>query len=314
MVTLECFQCLGYVINITSVPESIVTYIRQAISISEDVDLAIYSSSTKKRHRKIILKYFNISDVRKKQREYMKESALKSASFKENLADIINDMIETLVKERFELPGFSTLERLARAVRSIVNTKLYEQITNDINEESKAFLDTLFDTSLSPDTATTGWAFLKQEMKNPSTNNVKDFIADLDQLKVWQAKAPAALDRIPSHRLEQFVDEAMALDSSDMKNLKPEKRYALAVILLHFQLAGRFDDIAAIFTCWMRKMRNDAKIELDEYTLSKKSETDNLVSILHKVLLASNNPGTLSERLTAIDSILPEDKERGQGE
>lgn len=309
MIMLKCFQCLGYLVNITAVPEIIVTYIRKSIAISEHIDLASYSPSTKKRHRKVILTYLDISDATPKQREYMKESALKSASFKESLADIINDMIETLVKERFELPGFSTLERLARAARALINTRLYEQITHNLNEESKKFLDTLFDTSLAPDTATTGWSFLKQEMKSPSTNNVKHFITDLDQLKAWRLKAPASMDKIAAHRLEQFVDEAMALDSADMKNLKAEKRYALAVTLLHFKLARGLDDIAAVFIRWMRKMRHDAKLALDAYTLSKKSETDSLVSILRGVLLASNNAGMPTERLEAIDSSLPKDKE-----
>lgn len=312
MVTLKCFQCLGYVINLTQVPEIIIAHISQAIAVSDPInitDLTDYSTSTKTRHRKIIIKYLGISGSSKQQREHMKGSALKSASFKENLFDIINDMIETLIKERFELPGFSTLERLARAARALINTKLYEQITNEINDGSKIFLDTLFDITLAPDKATSGWAFLKQEMKSPSTNNVKEFISNLGLLKKWRERAPTQMNKIPAHRLEQFVDEAMALDSSDMKNLKPEKRYALAVTLLHFKLASRLDDIAAVFIRWMRKMRHEAKVALDEYTLAKKSETDSLVSILYTVLLASYSLGTSSKKLQAIKNSLPENKE-----
>jgi nucleoid DNA-binding protein len=70
----------------------------------------------------------------------MKQSALKSAAFKEGLADIINDMIETLIKERFELPGFTTLERMARAARTLTRTKLYEHITAKLSDESKIFI------------------------------------------------------------------------------------------------------------------------------------------------------------------------------
>ncbi|CEG56883.1 DUF4158 domain-containing protein [Legionella fallonii] len=183
ILTLKCFQCLGYVVNIQKIPEVIVNYISQAMGIQKILDLNAYSPSAKKRHRKIILKYLDISDDRKKQRIYLKECALKSASFKESLADIINDMIETLVKERFELPGFSTLERLARAARVIVNTRLYEEITGNLDDKSKILLDNLFDTSLAPDKATTGWDFLKQEMKSPTTNNVKSFVTNLELLK-----------------------------------------------------------------------------------------------------------------------------------
>ncbi len=308
ILTLKCFQCLGYVVNIQKIPEVIVNYISQAMGIQKILDLNAYSPSAKKRHRKIILKYLDISDDRKKQRIYLKECALKSASFKESLADIINDMIETLVKERFELPGFSTLERLARAARVIVNTRICEEITGNLDDKSKILLDSLFDTTLAPDKATTGWDFLKQEMKSPTTNNVKSFVTNLELLKKWKAEAPASTHEIPAHRLEQFVNEAIALDSADMKNIKPEKRYALAATLLHFKLAQGFDDIATVMIRWMRKMRHEAKVALDEYTLSKKTETDGLINTLLGVLLASNNPGTPSERLAAIESSLPKDK------
>ena len=95
-----------------------------------------YAPSSRKRHRKIILKYLNISDDEYKQRDFMKQSALKSAVFKEGLPDIINDMIETLIKERFELPGFSTLERMARAARVLTSTKLRLNLSSHENTRS----------------------------------------------------------------------------------------------------------------------------------------------------------------------------------
>jgi hypothetical protein len=162
MVTLKCYQCLGYAINVKDVPDAVIGYISTLIGGPDIADLMSYAPSSRKRHRKIILKYLNISDDEYKQRDFMKQSALKSAVFKEGLPDIINDMIETLIKERFELPGFSTLERMARAARVLTSTKLYEKITTGLNDESKKFLDTLFDTTVATsDEATTRWAFLK---------------------------------------------------------------------------------------------------------------------------------------------------------
>ncbi len=143
MVLLKCYQCLGYAISIKNVPDSVTDYIGQAIGTTGSANLAHYTSSSRKRHRRIILKYLEISDDEQKRRYCMKQSALKSSIHKESLADIINDMIETLIKERFELPGFSTLERMARAARVLINRKLYAQITKGISDESKIFLDTL---------------------------------------------------------------------------------------------------------------------------------------------------------------------------
>lgn len=309
MVILKCYQCLGYAINLKDVPEAIIGYVSNAVGGSDNPVLTGYAPSSKKRHRKIILQFLNISDDEHKQRDYMKQSALKSAVFKEGLVDIINDMIETLVKERFELPGFTTLERMARAARALTSTKLYERITAKLGDESKIFLDTLFDTALAPDNATTRWAYLKQEMKAPTTQNVKNFIENLTQLKDWRSKAPAPIDEIPAHRLEQLIEEATALDSSDMKDLRQDKRYALAITMLQFKLANGLDSIASVLIRWMRKMRHEASQELDAYTLTKKNETDRLVEILYNVLSASMVTGSHAERLNAIEKNFPEDKE-----
>ena len=309
MLTLKCYQCLGYAVNIKDIPDAVVTYIAKAIDIQSISDLASYGSSAKKRQRKIILQYLKISNDKHKLRHFMKQSSLKSAVFKEGLADIINDMIETLIKERFELPGFSTLERMARAARVITNTRLYQKITTKFNDDSKTFLDTIFDSSVAPDNATTTWAFLKQEIKAPTTNNVKDYIDCLERLKKWRLQAPANIDDIPIHRLEQFIEEGTALDSADMKNLKQDKRYALAVTMLHFKLAHGLDNIASVLIRWMRKMRHEAKQALDAYTLTKKNETDKLIEILYGLLLASNHTGTTDEKLNALQKSLPNNKE-----
>ena len=309
MVTLKCYQCLGYAVNLKDVPETVIGYISQALGGLDIPDITGYASSSRKRHRRIILKYLNISDEDHKQRDIMKQSALKSATFKEGLADIINDMVETLVKERFELPGFSTLERMARAARVITTAKLYEKITTGLNDEAKIFLDSLFDTAVAPDNATTRWAFIKQEMKAPTTQNVKTYIENLTQLKEWRSEIPAVIDDIPAHRLEQFIAEGTALDSSDMKELKQNKRYALAITMLHFKLANGLDDIANVLIRWLRKMRHEAKQELDEYTLTKKGETDRLVEILYGILVASNQTGTPAERFEAIEKSFPNNKD-----
>lgn len=309
LVMLKCYQCLGYAISVKNIPYSVMNYIASVTGLPDIDNLAQYTSSARKRHRKIILDYLDISDDKQKQRYFMKQSALKSAAYKECLADIINDMIETLVKERFELPGFTTLERMARAVRVFINRRLYAQITKDISEDSKIFLDSLFDSESAPDGATSRWAFLKLDMKSPTTNNVKLFIQNFKQLKEWRAKVPASINEIPAHRLEQFIEEATALDSADMKDLKPEKRYALAAVMLHYKLAARLDDIAIVTIRWMRKMRHDAKLALDEYILSKKSEVDSLISMLHGVLLATYSQGTSSRKLQAILNSLPDNKE-----
>src|SRR3546814_3732006 len=51
------------------------------------------------------------------------------------LEDIINVLIEELVRQKFELPGFTQLVRAARAARNAVNTAIFKSITEQLRSE-----------------------------------------------------------------------------------------------------------------------------------------------------------------------------------
>jgi hypothetical protein len=63
--------------------------------------------------------------------------------YRKNLADIINCVIDELIKSKFELPSFRGLLRLARAARSVVNNENYEKIFNALTGEQKILIDTM---------------------------------------------------------------------------------------------------------------------------------------------------------------------------
>ena len=64
-----------------------------------------------------------------------------AAQVMENPADLISVAIEILVKEHCELPGFSTLERMARRIRHLVNTGIYQRVADRLSEaEQQALL------------------------------------------------------------------------------------------------------------------------------------------------------------------------------
>jgi hypothetical protein len=64
-----------------------------------------------------------------------------AAQVMENPADLISAAIEILVKEHCELPGFSTLERMARRIRNLVNRDIYQRVADRLTEaEQQALL------------------------------------------------------------------------------------------------------------------------------------------------------------------------------
>ena len=62
--------------------------------------------------------------------QWLDEVAHQAATSKQELPDIINILIEELVRRRYELPGFTRLSRLAQQARASVNESIYQSVAN----------------------------------------------------------------------------------------------------------------------------------------------------------------------------------------
>ena len=69
-----------------------------------------------------------------------------AAQVMNNPADIINAAIETLLNEHCELPAFSTLDRMTRRIRTLVNGGIYQRILARLS----ALLQTSAEASFTP--------------------------------------------------------------------------------------------------------------------------------------------------------------------
>lgn len=310
MLSLKCFQCLGYHISINAIPKSIVEYVSDCIDIQVDkTKLQSYMQlKQRKRHKTLIRKFLAINECKHHRKSVMKAAGLKSAAIKENLADIINDILEELIKNNFEIPAFSTLLRLARACRALVSSALYEIINEQLTSETKQFFDDLLLAELPIGSFSSGWEYLKQEIKKPSISNIRQFTDYLEQLRKWRDKVPIDLSEIPEHRLDQYIAEAMALDIADMRRIKQAKRYALSAMLLYKQYANSLDSIVRVLSRWLRKIKNDAVNALIEIRSANSKTTDQLIGNFKRLLVASKQSAqTPQERLTFIEQSLPSD-------
>jgi hypothetical protein len=58
-------------------------------------------------------------------------------------ADLLNVAIEELRRRRFELPAFSTLDRLTRHTRHSVNSRLFSRVAERMTDAARRNLDAL---------------------------------------------------------------------------------------------------------------------------------------------------------------------------
>ena len=63
----------------------------------------------------------------------------------DNPADLINAAIDELVKQRYELPAFSTLDRLVGRVRALVYGRIFRTVTTRMTPELQQIFEMVLD-------------------------------------------------------------------------------------------------------------------------------------------------------------------------
>ena len=303
LVLLKTFQTVGYLMQIAQVPNAIIRHIATCVDIAlSPEDIAGYDTSgTRRRHLSAIRQHLDVQPFSETARNVMIATMEAVAQTQHDLVDLINVALEELVRARFELPGFSTLERSAREVRAANNDRLYQSISDTLAGAEQMQLAELF---YCPDgEVTTLWNEVKQEPGSPKLGELQRLVERLRWLQPLQIAGPALL-AMPEVKRLNFAAQAQALEANQMKELPDAKRYTLAVALLHRRYAQTLDDIAEVFVKRMRRMHYSAKESLENYRAESQQRTDELISKLRQMVIAHSTDGEIAARFTAVDCII----------
>lgn len=296
MLLLKTVQRLGYFPMLAEIPPTIVSFLTKSLGVGpvslRDV-LTEEKSNPRQRFMEAIRAYLKIKPVTKKTDQVIELAATQAAQTKQELADIVNVVIEELIRQRFELPAFGSLNRTAQRVRNQVNERYFRTLTDPLPTTVLAQFDSML--TVSPNHLTTGWQQLKQEPKKPTNTEVRQYLEHVKWLKSWATELPA-IDHISVVKRNQYIHEARALDAADMKATQQTKRYALMVLLFHAQLSKSLDDAVDMFVRKLRKIHTGAQEQLQQYYLEHQKRTEKLVSQLRDVLEAFQEGETDQER------------------
>ncbi len=172
---LKVFQRLGYFVLWEAIPKTITKYISTCLgSLFEITPPPNYDESgTRNRHLDHIRKYLGVTSISDATVICFENAALEAVQTKEHITDIINVMVEELVHQRFELPGFTTLDRAAYQIRYKYNEQCFENIYNQLSKKHLAKIDYILESPT--DNATSRWASLKEEPDKPTLKTVKSY-------------------------------------------------------------------------------------------------------------------------------------------
>lgn len=311
--TLKTFQRLGHFEFVRDIPDSILEHLSTVTkySLNSKIIEAYDKSRSRMSHLAICREYCGISASPSKIRKAIAEAVVSAATTKEDVADIINVAIEELIRQRFELPAFSTIHRAAKSARGTVNRGFHRRITQTLTDEQKKQIDQLFLTSSD---SKSPWDQLKREPGKPSKSHFKELLNHLENLNKFPFYDKHIYVDIPGVKLQQFAFEAKSLDAARMMTLGIHKRYALTCALIRYQRSRCFDDLGDMFIKRMMKIHHNGQEALNRYQLDHRAVTDRLLLRFQDVLQAYNSDGSSDTKIAAISQSIGTDGERIQND
>ena len=168
--------------------------------------LSDYESSTyRSRLMALVREFVGVSDYGRAVRRAAVRAGIEAARVSDKVADIINAVIEELVRQRFELPAFGTLLKIANAARAKVNRGYHRLVAGALAPEMRDRLNGLL--VLPPGQARTAWDQVKTEPRRPTPRHMHDFLRHLDWLRE-QGAGTAVFCEVPAAKVRHFAAEA----------------------------------------------------------------------------------------------------------
>lgn len=207
MVMLKSFQRLGYFPHSERVPGAVIKHLQSCLKLHDWVK-AIPSERQRYTYQKAIREYLSVKLYDKSAQKLIAILIASEAEVKDHPADLINVAIEELVKERYELPAFSTIERLIGHIRSVTNNRLFARVGVGLSTFEQMYLDQLLVGETAESSATLN--LLKSPPKRSTLSGMKLLQSKFDALMTF-GDAKRLLASIALTKVRYFAAQARAI-------------------------------------------------------------------------------------------------------
>ena len=277
---LKCHQHLGYLPTVDEIPNSIRIYLCQQLRLPAHTDWVPETQVSRHRHRLSIRAYLKVSSYSYGGERVITHTIEQAAYTMSDPADLINVAIERLVEQRFELPAFSTLDRLVGRVRHQVHQHLYDQLTQGLSLADIGRLEALLDVR----NGRTEFSRMKATPRGASLQHMRQWSHRLGWLESIVETGPL-LAGIARTKVQQFAAEAMALDVLAMRRIqRAPRRRALLVCMLHQAQVHTRDQLTEMLLRRMRRTRTLAKEKLKELQDQHRELEEHMLAVFAEVI------------------------------
>ncbi|WP_440617886.1 Tn3 family transposase [Cysteiniphilum sp. 6C5] len=298
-IQLKTFQNLGYFIALDEVPDEIINHIRKTTNFhyrqsygyerfEDDYSKSLYT------HRDRIRIYLNVTKWDKQEVDGCRKNLARKAAIKyayeishtmNNIPDIINAVIQYMIENRLELPGFHTLDDLVRHTRHTVNNKIFQQVFNRIELDGKQekFVSLLHNDNNSYSTL---FNDLKTLPQKPSKRNFNNFIKHYNWLSSL-GDGFTYLKDVAQIKIEQFAEDANKLSADEIKKMRIAKQYTYICSLIYLSQANARDALASMLCRLVSTGYKQAKQELERLAQANKKDSCEVAELLKNIVKRS---------------------------
>jgi len=259
LIWLKCFQCLGYFPDLLAVPSPIIEHLDTCLGSDISQPLGYRQDRMLYRHHQAVRDYLHIQPFDDSARAAVIAILRTTAAVMDNPADLINVAMEELVRLRYELPAFSTLEHLVENVRTAVNDGLFAQVQARWTADETARLQVLLDTKIHP--RRTSYQTIKDPPHSATLGHLRAHQRKLAWL-LTLADTDRLLADVPAAKRLHWAAEARVLDAGAMNDILPPKRYVLMLCLIQQARVTTRDEVITMFIKRMSAVQQAAQKEL----------------------------------------------------
>ncbi len=286
VVSLKCFQRLGYFPRRERVPEVVVDHIRRHLELSPATMPEPGSERTAKLQRELVRECVGVLFDPERARQVASGAIREAAEVKNHPPDLINVALELLVKESLELPGYSTLDEMATRIRHEVNSAIFARIVGRMTETERAGVDALL--HVGGPSHRSGHYRLKQAAGRASWSAFRAQVAHMAWVDSL-GDAGAWLEGVAEAKIADFAGEAKAADAEIMGHVASLKATALLACMVHESRARARDDLAEMFCKRVASITKRAREELEAIRAREAEISDQLIEH-YRVVLSHLDP------------------------
>lgn len=254
LVWLKVYGRLGYFPDLFDVPLPIVDHIRGVLELKPDVDPMHDSTRTTERHRDWVRERLGVLYDPSAARDLAEAAVWEAVRVKDNPANLINVVLEELVRARLELPGYTTLDEMVARIRAEVNQGIFAGIAARM---------------VGPGAAAVG--HLREHVRR---------LAELEAIGPTEDWLAGVLPAKVAH----FAGEARETDAADLSKYGTAKRQALIASLVLVAKISTRDEITTMLCKRMAIIHKRARERLELLREQYRGESERLLDAFGDVL------------------------------